>query len=315
MRSDGRHRNPEWTRTLALCLEPVAELGVEVVAVSEAAAGQEARLQVAVDPLHASLAFRVALGQHHRTHPQRALQAQVVGGVDQRAAPPHRDRRLTVIDPHPGHRPQLDEQTQMAAQHVGRLLRADHRGQDPPRVARHPDQHRQPGRLAVPDRDVVVGEPQVPLRQLARPVLGAPERLRQPIGRAQLGHPVAQHRHPPRPADPLGDHRRRHVRRHRQQPADRRLERVHRRTRPLPHIPRRRLGPQRRPHRVPGDPQMPDDRLDGHPLGPMQPPDLCPLLHVDHFPSPVPAVDGRAQAQVRTTPSGGPDREGSVFDR
>ena len=51
------------------------------------------------------------------------------------------------------------------------------------------------------------------------------------------------------------------------------------------------------------------------PSRPVQPPDLCPLLHVDHFPSPVPAIDGRAQAQVRTTPSGGPDREGSIFDR
>ena len=38
MRSDGRQRSPEWTRTLALRLQPVAQLGVEVVTVGEASA-------------------------------------------------------------------------------------------------------------------------------------------------------------------------------------------------------------------------------------------------------------------------------------
>ena len=101
------------------------------------------------------------------------------------------------------------------------------------RVARHPDEHRQHRRSGRGRRGiVVVGEPQIPLAQLARLVLGAPEGLGHLVGRAQLGHPLTQHRDPPRPADPLGDHRRRHVRRHRQQPADRRLEGVDRRARP-----------------------------------------------------------------------------------
>ena len=200
----------------------------------------------------------------------------------------------------------------MAAQHVGRLLRADHAGQRPPRVARHPDQHRQHRRLAVPDRDVVVGEPQVPLAQLARLVLGAPERLRHLIRRAQLGHPLAQHRDPPRPADPLGDHRRRHVRRHRQQPADRRLERVDRRTRPLPLIPRRHLGPQRRPHRVASHTQLADDGLHAHPLSPVQPSDLCPFLHVDHVPSPGRPY-GRARLKSKPLTVVDPSGEGVRF--
>ena len=283
---------------VGLGLQPVAQLGVEVVTPGEAPAGHEARLQIAVGPFHDPFAFGVALGQHDRAHAQRPLQTQVVMGVDQLPAPAHRDGRLAVIDTHAGHRPQLDQQTEMAAEHVGRLLGADHAGQDPARVARHPDEHRQHRRLAVSHRDRIVGEPQVPLAELAGLVLGAAERLGHLIGRPQLGHPLAQHRDPPGPADPLGDHRRRHVRRHRQQPTDGRLELVHRRPRPLALVVRRRIGTQRRPHRVASHTEPADDRLHAHPLSQVQPSDLCPLLHVDQVPLPV----GRMLARPGSSP-------------
>src|SRR6202044_506831 len=44
--------------------------------------------------------------------------------------------------------------------------------------------------------------------------------------------------------------------------------------------------PHRRPPRVPRDPQMPGDRLDRHPLRPVKPADLSPVLHCEHPLSP-----------------------------
>lgn len=58
----------------------------------------------------------------------------------------------------------------------------------------------------------------------------------------------------------------------RRQRAAKRLAVHHRRHRP-PHIPRRTLTGQRRPHRVPRDPQHPRDLRDRHALRPAQPPD------------------------------------------
>ena len=52
----------------------------------------------------------------------------------------------------------------------------------------------------------------------------------------------------------------------------------------LPFIARRTIGAQRRPHRVTRHAQPSADRLDPHPLRPMQPTDLSPIIHVDHSP-------------------------------
>ena len=235
-------------------------------------------------------------------------------GVDQPSASPHRYSRLAVIDPRPRRPAQLDQQPHMPAENIGRLLRADHAGQRPTRVARHAHQHRQHRRLAMPDRDRIVREPQIPLAQLARLVLGPPERLGHLISRPQLRHPLAQHRDTPSPADPLRDHRRRHIRRHRQQTPDRRLEHVHRRALTLPLILRRVDRTKRRPHRVPSHTQPPGDGLHAHPLPPMQSSDLCPFLHVDQVPLPV-GPRRPSQAHVQTADSGGPRDRGSVFDR
>ena len=278
--------------------QPFVQLTVEVVTTGEAPTGHEARLQIAVGPFHDAFAFGVALGQHDRPHAESPFQAHVVMGVDELRAPAHRDGGLAVIDTLAGHRPQLDQQPQMAAEHVGRLLGADHAGQDPAGVARHPDEHREHRRLTVTHRDGVIGEPQVPLPELAGLVLGAAEGLGHLIGRPQLGHPFPQHRDPPGPADPLGDDRGRHVRRHRQQPTDGRLELVHRRPRSLALVARRRVEAQGRPHRVASHTEPADDRLHAHPLRQVQPSDLCPLIHVDQVPLPV----GRMLARPGSSP-------------
>jgi hypothetical protein len=85
-----------------------------------------------------------------------------------------------------------------------------------------------------------------------------------------------------RPADPLGDHRGRHRRRLLQQLTNPWLHRIHHRPPHRPRIRRRAIAGQRPPDSVPRDPQPPRDRLDRHPLRPVQPSDLSPVLHCHH---------------------------------
>ena len=77
-------------------------------------------------------------------------------------------------------------------------------------------------------------------------------------------------------------------------------------------IARRLIRAQRLTHRVAGHTQPAHDRLDAHPLGPMQPTDLGPLLHVDHSPNPL------TQSRQGTSPAlpvVDPPRRGSEFGR
>ncbi len=83
---------------------------------------------------------------------------------------------------------------------------------------------------------------------------------------------------------PLRNHRRWHSRVHREELAHLGLGRVDQRLLTRPLIPRRRVRRQRRPHRIPCDPEMPHDRLDRQALGPMQPADLRPILQTDYPP-------------------------------
>ena len=108
------------------------------------------------------------------------------------------------------------------------------------------------------------------------------------------------------PADPLGDHRRRHRRARLQQLPDPRLDRVHHRPRRRPLVPRRPVRGQRRLHRVPRAPHHPRDLLDRHPLRPVQPADLSPVLHGQHPLPPGLAVEDRIRQGVSFhLPSGG----------
>ena len=62
-------------------------------------------------------------------------------------------------------------------------------------------------------------------------------------------------------------------------PPDPRLELIRHRPRRRPLIPRRPFRPHRRANRVPGDLHDPGDLLDRQALRPVQPADLCPVLH------------------------------------
>lgn len=81
----------------------------------------------------------------------------------------------------------------------------------------------------------------------------------------------------------MHDHARRHVRKLGQQHTNRRLDRVHDRPLRRPLIPRRLMAGQRLLHRVLRDPQPSGDSPDSHPLRPVQPADLRPVLHVQHL--------------------------------
>jgi hypothetical protein len=104
-------------------------------------------------------------------------------------------------------------------------------------------------------------------------------RIRGQIHRLQLGHPRTEHPNRTRPADPLGDHRRRHPRIGLQQFPDPWLDLINDRTPLCSSIIRPRLASQRRPDRVLRDPQYPGDHLDRQPLRPMQPANLSPIFH------------------------------------
>ena len=66
---------------------------------------------------------------------------------------------------------------------------------------------------------------------------------------------------------------------------------------------------QRLPHRVPRDTQRPGDHLDRHPLSPVQPPDLSPVLHGQHSTSSCLAAEVRVSEGVSFRPAA----KGSVF--
>ena len=172
----------------------------------------------------------------------------------------------------------------MAGQHVMGLTGRDHEAADEPGEAAHPGDHPQLVGLAMTERDLHGGLPQIELGELPREIDGSLARIGRHEQRAQLGHPITQHPDRVRPADPLGDHRRRHRRELAQQLEHLRLDGVDDRPLRRPLIARRRLRAQCRPHRVAGHPEPADDRLDPHPLSPMQTTDLSPLIHVDHSP-------------------------------
>lgn len=110
-------------------------------------------------------------------------------------------------------------------------------------------------------------------------------RIRGPIGRPQISDPVLEHGQAAVPADPLNDHRRRHIGPLLMQFTDLRLDRVHDRALWRPLVLRRRVVRDRPADGVPRDPQLPCDRPHRHLLGPVKPAELRPVLHADHHSS------------------------------
>lgn len=147
-----------------------------------------------------------------------------------------------------------------------------------------------------------------------RAVLGALAGVGEAIGRAQLRHPLAQHRHAPLPADAFGDDAGRHVGGVPQQPADLLLDRVDGRARSIASVCRRALRAHRLSHGVADHAQPRGDGLDAQLLREMKPAGLRPLFHVVHvLPPELAARRGRAQVRCLTTEGGGPFGEGGQF--
>ncbi len=258
-------------------LQPVVELGVEVVGAGEGPSGHEAGLQVAVGPLDQALRFWITGPAQVHSDGEQARERGELGGQLALA-----DAGLVVPDQYLGHRPPLGQQLPVPGDQVSGLPGGQHPGGDHPRVAADHDQHRRAGDLAVADRDVHRWEPQVALRQLAGQVGRAAGGVRRQVGGPQLAHPFLENGYPALPADPLGDHRGRHRRRGLEELTNLRLEGVDRRALRRPFVDRCPVGRNRPLDRVLRDAQMTGDRPDRHLLGPMEPTDLSPVLHGYH---------------------------------
>ena len=238
--------------------QPVGQLGVEVGRRGEAAAGQERGLQIAVGPLDQPLGLRIArvadqdLGAQHPTKRVRRLgQDRLAAGAAGRPRPP----RPTPAPAAPP--PAWPSSCHQPANRSSATRDGSSRAHQPAGIAGHHHQHRQPrggAGLAEPHRQRDVGEPQVTLGHLPSRIRRPRRRVRRQVHRPQLPHPVLEHRQPPGPADPLGDHRGWHRRPRRQQLPDPRLDPIHDRPPRRPLIPRRPIVGQRPLHGVLRDP-------------------------------------------------------------
>jgi len=262
--------------------EPLLQLGVEVSRASEAAAGQERGLQVVVGPLDDALVLRLAGLEHDHLRPEGAAEGLALAGQFGLAMTPAADRALAVPDQRARHRAEPGDDLPPAGEQIRRRPGRDQLPGQPSGVAGDHRQHRQLRRstlLAEPDRQLDRREPQIALRDVSGLIARARGRIGRQVCRAQLSDPLLEHRDPTGPADPLGDHRRRHPRVELELLADLRLDRVHDRPGRLALVLRRGIRRDRRAHGVPRDAHLAGDRLDRQTLRPMQPADLGPILH------------------------------------
>ena len=175
-----------------------------------------------------------------------------------------------------GHGAELAQHLEVAAEDVVGLAGRDHPPADEATEGGHADEDPELVRVPETHGDLHVGLPQVELAELARAIGRALTRVGGHEQRAELGHPVAQHRHGVAPPHPLGDHGGRHVRELPQQLQDRRLHRVDHRARWCTLVARWLVGAHRRSHRVARQAQPAGDGLDAQALGSMEPTNLGP---------------------------------------
>jgi hypothetical protein len=169
---------------------------------------------------------------------------------------------------------------------VGRLLREDERPRPEARVAERADDDEALARLAVADRDLAPGLPEVELEQLPRavdrPLVGA----RPQVVGAHRAHVVVDDRLVAgkallrqQLADPLALDPRIVV----EQPVELVLEPVELRSPRGTRVGGRSLRAQRPPDRLPVQTRPPPDLPDRQPVDEPHPADLRPQLHADHL--------------------------------
>ncbi len=317
-RREGHHRSPIFEDRLRRPLpggavdplvgpsEPSRQLTVEIGDILKGTSRQEAGLQIAVGPFNHPFGFGVVRTNQHRSHPQAAAEGLELGGQLLTSSPDPADAALLIPHRLAGHRSELGDDRQHPRQHVVGSAGRDHQPTDQP--GESGDSHHRPqlGRLSEPDRDQNIGLPKVELGQLPGLIARPLRRVGRSIERTQLRHPIPQHRNPPIPADPFGDHRGRHLREVGEQLTDLGFERIDDRAPRPPHIARRHIGTQRLPHRVTRHPQPFGDSPRSQLLGPMQPTDLSPILHLDQSPI---LLAVRGQDRTPDAVSGGPGRQ------
>jgi len=233
--------------------QPLVQLLVEVPWRGEQAARQERGLQVAVVPLDQTLELWVSGRREPDPGREGAGERSCWGGHFPRPT----DRGFPVPDQRLRHSADAVDQGPHARQDVPGLPGRDHHGgQEPGEAAGH-DQHWQAPLLAGPDRHLGLGEPQIALGNLAGLVGHPVDRVDPDVLGPDQREPFPQGRQRVRPADPLGDHRRRHPRPLLQKSPDLRLIGVCDLAPRSPLELRRPVGVQRGPDRVPGHPQPP----------------------------------------------------------
>jgi hypothetical protein len=264
--------------------QPAGQLAVEIVDVGEAPARQEARLEIAVGALDYPLGFGIPRRAQACTDAQGAAERLELTREDLAALAPLPDAAFLV--PHRGARDgaELAKHLEHPSEHVVCGARRDHPRAGETTEPTHPDDDPELVGLAGPDRDLNRGLPEIELGELTRRIARALTRIRRHEQWPQLRDAIAQHPNRALPADPLRDHRRRHLWELAQQLADPWLHRVDDRALARPRIARRCVRTQGRTHRVARQAQTPRDRLDSQPLRSMKPTNLGPAVHVDHPP-------------------------------
>jgi hypothetical protein len=164
-----------WKRTLARLVEPAVELGLEVELACERAAGLEARLRVALQPLDDPLRLRVARLEETPADPELAAEG---GEWIGRPAAAGMQRALAVPDQRLRQTAQLDQTRANPVQQIGRLLREHQRAGTGARVRQTANNDVAAPRLPGTDRNLPRRLPQIELAERARPVRGALERAR-----------------------------------------------------------------------------------------------------------------------------------------
>jgi hypothetical protein len=193
-----------------------------------------------------------------------------------------------------------------------RLLLAEHqRAGAGARVAQARNDDPARASLAMTDRHLELGLPDVELADLARPIDRALRRPRRAKQRPHLAQVVIEDRLAAVPAQQLKqltDPHTRQITVLAKQPRDLGLEWIDLRATPLTRVLRRLVAGDRSPDRLAMQPRPAADLSDRQPAHEPQAPDLRPLLHPDHPRPPRLALRGQAQGPKTTgQQSGGPD--------
>lgn len=262
-------------------LEPLVEAGLEVLGRAEGAAGLEVRAHEAVAALEDPLGLGV--GGFADRPADRQGAAEGGEGLGRLAA--RGDRRLAVPDHGLRQRSEGGQAAGHPGEDVGGLLGEDQRPGAGAGEAQGAGDHPAAPGLPVADRNLGLGLPKIELAELTGTVDGALVGALGSQQRAQLAQVLVEDRLAADVAelgDQLADAGVGDPVIGAQQPLDLGLEGVELGGPRRPLIAWRSIGAPRRADRVAGQAGAPADLLDRDPVDRVHPPDLRPLLHVQH---------------------------------